>query len=48
MADPYHVAHVKLTSASDTATLQAWIDANYPCTIVEIMPNGLDLLILYT
>jgi hypothetical protein len=48
MADPYTVAHIKLLSVSDTATLQTWLDAHAQVTIMEIIPNGLDLMIVYS
>lgn len=45
--DAYQVSHIKLLNASDIATLQTWIDSHSPCTIMEIIPNGLDLIIVY-
>jgi hypothetical protein len=51
MADPYKVTHIKLLSATDTATLQTWLDTNYPIVLIEVLPVGtvgLDLLIVYS
>lgn len=48
MTDAYKIAHLKLLSATDIATIQTWLDANYPLTVTQVVFNGLDCYILYT
>lgn len=47
MQDPYKIVHLSLSNKTDTATVQNWLDENYPLFITHIFVDGLDVYILY-
>jgi len=48
LTDAYKITHLKLNSTTDIATVQTWLDNNYPLVVTQIFINGLDVYILYT